>query len=72
MLLSHEVYVIKKGSQFIVGCPYDDTSYIRLSENKYDGYRDKDFNRMRRVAKQIDGRVMKFNPVTGEITGGWR
>ena len=72
MLLSHEVYVIRKGSQYIVGCPYDDTSYVRLSENKYDGYRDTDFNRMRRVAKQIDGRVMKFNPITGEITGGWR
>ena len=72
MLRSHEYYVIRKGSQYIVGCPYDDTSYVRLSENKYDGYRDKDFDRMRRVAKLIDGRVMKFNELTGDITGGWR
>lgn len=72
MLLSHEYYVIRKGNRYIVGCPYDDTSYVRLSENKYDGYRSKDFNIMRRVAKQIDGRVMKLNILTGDITGGWR
>lgn len=65
-------YVIKKGSLFLMGCPYDDTSYIRYTVNKYDGYRDRNFNRMLRVAKMVGGKVMRFDYLTGKMEGGWK
>jgi len=72
MLQRNEYYVIKKDGKYLVGCPYDDTSFIRFSTDKYDGYRDKDFVKMRIAAHTFGGKVMRFNPITGDITGGWR
>lgn len=72
MLLKHEKYIIRKGNRYLVGCPYDDTSYCRYSDSKYDGTRMKDFNKAIRIAKLIDGRVMKLNELTGTLEGGWR
>lgn len=72
MLQKNEMYIIRKRNKFLVGCPYDDTSAIRFSDSKFDGYRMKDFNQARLIAKQIDGRVMKLNTITGVLEGGWR
>jgi hypothetical protein len=65
-------YVIKKGSLFLMGCPYDDSAYIRYTENKYDGYRDRSFNRQLRIARAVGGKVMRFNYLTGQLEGGWK
>ena len=72
MLLSHEVYVIKKDGQYLVGCPYDDNCYCRYSINRYDSYKSKDFDRTRRMAYLLGGKVKRFNEVTGKEDGGWR
>ena len=72
MLNSNERYIVRKGNRFLVGCPYDNEAAVRFSENKYDGYRMKDFNKARFLAKAVDGRVMKFNTITGTVEGGWR
>jgi len=72
MLQPNEKYIVRKGNRFLVGCPYNNESAVRYSENKFDGYRMSDFNIARRLAKMIDGRVMKFNVLNGDLEGGWR
>ena len=72
MILTPNEYVIKKGSLFLMGCPYDDSSYVRYTNNRYDGYRDRNFNRQLRIARMIGGKVMRFNPVNGRLEGGWK
>lgn len=71
MLSDNEKYIIRKGKEFLVGCPYQETAYIRFSPYKYDGYRLKDFNKAKRIADIIGGKVMKLNTVNGDMTGGW-
>ena len=64
-------YVIKKGSLFLMGCPYDDSAYIRYTNNKYDGYRDS-FNKQIRIARKVGGKVMRLNILNGRLEGGWK
>lgn len=68
----YEKYIIRKGKQYLVGNPFNDESYVNLRENVYDAFRMTDFNKALIIARMIDGRVMKFNSVTGTMEGGWR
>ena len=72
MLAKHERYIVKKGNLFLVGCPYNDQSYVRMSNHKYDGYQMKDFNLAISIAKSIGGKVMVLNRLNGDLTGGWK
>ena len=72
MLAKNERYIVQKGSLFLVGCPYDDNAYVRMSNSKYDGYQMKSFNTAIGIAKAIDGKVMVLNRLNGDLTGGWK
>ena len=72
MLGKNETYIIRKSGQYLVGNPFNNESYCNLRENCYDAYMMTDFNIALRIARYIDGRVFKFNPVTGTMEGGWR
>lgn len=72
MLAKHERYIVQKGRLFLVGCPYDDTSYCRWSNSPYDGYQTEKFSKAIGVAKAIGGKVMVLNRLNGDLTGGWK
>ena len=72
MLDRNEMYIVQKGSEFLVGCPYDDSAYVRFSNSKYDGYQMKEFSIAIGVAKSIGGKVMVLNKLNGNLTGGWK
>ncbi len=72
MLMGSERYIVKKGRHFLMGCPYDDSSCCRYTPSAYDSWKSKSFNAAIRIAKAIGGKVMKFNPVTGNVSGGWK
>ena len=72
MLNKSEKYIIQKSKQYLVGNPFNDEAYCNLRESCYDAYKIDDFNIALRIARYIDGRVFKFNPVTGTMEGGWR
>ena len=72
MLTSNERYIIQNGSKYLMGCPYDDSALVRMSDHKYDGYQMKEFNLAIRIAKTIGGKVMVLNRLNGELTGGWK
>lgn len=72
MLLKHEWYVIKKGNLYLMGVPYDDSSFMRWTNSPYDGYRTKSFNTAIRVAKLTGCKVVKHNTLNGRVEGGWK
>ena len=72
MLQKHELYIIKRGKQYLVGNPFNSDCACRLSPSPWDAYKAKNFNMMIRVAKLIGGKVMVFNQVNGNIAGGWK
>lgn len=72
MLAKHERYIVQKGSKFLMGCPYDDAAFVRMSDSKYDGYQMKEFAMAIRIAKAIGGKVMVLNRANGDLTGGWK
>ena len=72
MLHANEWYVIKKDGRYLVGCPYDDSCFLRWSDSPYDGYKSKNFDRTRRMAYLLGGKVKRFNQLNGKTEGGWR
>ena len=72
MLTANERYIVQKGKQFVMGCPYDDSAFVRLSSSKYDSYQMKKFETAIRIAKAIGGKVMVLNRTNGDLTGGWK
>ena len=72
MLIGHERYIIQKGRLFLMGVPYDDTSYCRWTNSPYDAYNGKSFNTAIRVAKRLGAKVVVFNRLTGTVSGGWK
>ena len=72
MLNSNECYVLRKGNEYLVGCPYDDTTFARFSISPYDGYPFNEFMAAWSLARRINGVVMKHNRTTGKIEGGWK
>jgi len=72
MLNRNEKYIIQKSKQYLVGNQFNDEAFCNLRESCYDAYRMDDFNIALRIARYIDGKVFKFNPVTGTMEGGWR
>lgn len=72
MLASSETYIVKKGHQYLVGRPYDDTSFVRFSTSPYDGYPFDDFLEAWHIARRMNGRVWKHNRATGTLEGGWK
>lgn len=72
MLMGSERYVIRKGRQYLVGCPYEDTAYCRFSPSPWDGWKCREFDTALRIAKAIGGKVMRFNQLTGQTEGGWK
>lgn len=72
MLAKHERYIIRKGNDFLMGCPYDDSAYCRWSNSPYNGWQSKSFNTAIRVAGMLGAKVVKFNRLTGDVSGGWK
>ena len=72
MLTKNERYVIQKGRCFLMGLPYDDSAFCRYTNSPYDGWQSKSFNTSIRVAKQIGAKVVVFNRLTGDLSGGWK
>ena len=68
MLAKHERYIVKKGNLFLVGCPYNDQSYVRMSNHKYDGYQMKDFNEelVREFSEELTRKILS------KIYIGWQ
>lgn len=71
MLGKNETYIVCKGSEYLVACPYLDSEFMRFSASPYDGYPFEDFIIAQRFARIFGGIVMKHNRVTGELIGGW-
>lgn len=71
MLTNVEWYVVKRHHQFLVGCPYDN-SFVRYSNSPWDAFKTKNFHTALRVAREIDGKVMKLNTLNGNLEGGWK
>ena len=67
MLTNVEWYVVKRRNQFLVGCPYDN-SFIRYSNSPWDAFKTKNFHTALRVAREIDGKVMKLNTLLHEYS----
>ena len=72
MLLKNERYIVQKGKKFLMGKPYDDSAFCRFSSSPYDGWQSRNFNECIVIAKQIGGKVMLFNRLTGDLSGGWK
>ncbi len=72
MLTASERYIIRKGQKYLVGNPFNEESFCSLRDSCYDAFRMTDFNEAIHIAKLIDGRVFKFNPITGTMEGGWK
>ena len=74
MLMGSEKYVVKKGRHFLLGFPWADGDVIqmRYTPSPWDGWKTKKFDEALRIAKLIGGKVMKFNQVTGCVSGGWK
>ena len=72
MLGKNEKYIIRKSGQYLVGNPFNSEAFCNLRVSCYDAYRMTDFNIALCIARYIDGKVFKFNPVTGVMEGGWR
>lgn len=69
MRMGSERYIIKKGRQYLLRFDGID---IRYTPSSYDSWWSKNFDSAIRIAKAIGGKVMKFNPVTGDVSGGWK
>lgn len=69
MRMGSERYIIKKGRQYLLRFDGID---IRYTSSTYDSWWNKNFDSAIRIAKAIGGKVMKFNPITGDVTGGWK
>lgn len=67
--MGSERYIIKKGRHYL---DRFNGIEIRYTPSHYDCWKSRSFNTAIRVAKQVGGKVMKFNPVTGDISGGWK
>ena len=72
MLTDNECYLIRKGNQYLVGCPYDDTTFVRFSISPYDGYPFDDFIAAWHLSRRMNGVVVKHNRITGRMDGGWK
>ena len=69
MLMGSERYIVKKGRHFLLRFDGID---IRYTPSSYDSWKSKSFDSAIRIAKAIGGKVMKFNPITGDVSGGWK
>ena len=69
---TYEWYIIQVGRLYLIGKPYDDSDLIRFSQSVWDGCRFKNFDTAIRVARRFDGRVIRFNSITGRTEGGWK
>ena len=72
MLNSNECYLIRKGKEYLVGCPYFETPFTRFSTSPYDGYPFLDFIVAWHLSRRMNGMVVKHNRATGKIEGGWK
>ena len=67
MAEDNSVFMIKRGNEFLVALPYQDTLFVRWSIYKYDGAMIHRRMIAKRVADRVGGRIVKFNPVSGRL-----
>lgn len=72
MLNRNEDYIVRRKREYLVGIPYEDNCYCRFSNSPYDGWKTGNFELALIIARQFDGKVMKFNRLTGRTEGGWK
>lgn len=72
MLMASERYVVRRKRQYLVGVPYSDEAFCRYSPSPYDGWQTRNFELALIIARQLDGKVVKFNRLTGRTEGGWK
>lgn len=69
---SNERYIIQKGKEFLMGCPYEDSDFCRWSNSPYNGWQSKSFNTAIMIVGMLGAKVVKFNRLTGNVSGGWK
>ena len=65
-----EGFIVRRGTQYLVGLPYTDTLCLRWSTSPYDSYKMSRRTTAQKVAHRVGGEVCRFNPVTGKIRKG--
>jgi nitrous oxide reductase accessory protein NosL len=66
----YDSWIIRYGTVYLVGMPYEDTGMCRLSNSPWDAVPISDEHAARRLARMSGGEAVTWNPVTGRITEG--
>lgn len=59
--------IIKRENEYLVGCILNSGGMTRWSNSAWDAWHTREWFDAQRVAKRVGGRIMLFNPVTGEL-----
>lgn len=63
----YDGWIIRVGSVYLVGIPYEDTGMCRLSNSPYEAARFDDVTVAVRLAKMANGNAVRFNPISGRV-----
>ena len=58
--------IVQKDSEYLVGCVFG-TRILKWSNSPYDAWRTRIKERAIRVAHGVEGEIILFNPVVGQI-----
>ena len=60
----YTAFIVRKGTEYLVGVPYTDTLMLRWSTSPYDSCPIHRRKVAKRVADRVGGEVVEFNPIT--------
>jgi hypothetical protein len=63
----YDSWIIRYGTVYLVGVPYEDTGMCRLSNSPYDAAQITEEHVARKLARLSGGEAVIWNPVTGRI-----
>ena len=64
----YAVYIVRNGTEYLVGVPYTDTLVLRWSTSPYDSCPIHRLRIAKRIAERVGGEVVRFNPITGRFS----
>ena len=59
--------IIKRENEYLVGCILHGGGMTRWSISAWDAWHTREWDDVQSVAKKVGGKIMLFNPVTGEL-----
>ena len=63
----YDCYIVVKNGYYLVSKPYPDTLFVRWSNSPYEGCRIERLKLAKMIANVVGGRVVTFNPVSGDL-----